>query len=83
MSDIALQIELLADGTVASGSNVIFDTVVYSSGNISYNSGTGVITFNESGRYVLNWWVAVQSSPSSNGLVFSISTSDNDFLEVN
>jgi hypothetical protein len=56
MSNIALQIELLASGLVNVGSNVIFDTVVYSAGNIIYNSVTGVITFNEAGRYALNWW---------------------------
>ena len=29
MSNIALQVERLADGTVVSGGNVIFDTIVY------------------------------------------------------
>jgi hypothetical protein len=41
--NIALQIERIAAGTVASGSNVIFDTTVFSAGNISYNNLTGVI----------------------------------------
>ena len=56
MSNIALQIELLAAGLVPVAGNVVFDSVVYSNGNISYNSVTGVITFNETGRYVLDWW---------------------------
>jgi hypothetical protein len=60
MSDIALQIERSTSGSVSVGSNVIFNTVVYSAGNISYNSVTGVITFNEAGRYVINWWAATQ-----------------------
>ncbi len=44
---------------------------------------TGVITFNEAGRYILNWWVAAQSSQSVNGAVFAFSSSQNDFLEGN
>ncbi|MDF2567792.1 MAG: hypothetical protein K0R90_1248, partial [Oscillospiraceae bacterium] len=83
MSNIALQIERLAAGTVASSGNVIFDSVIYSAGNITYNSLTGVITFNEAGRYVLDWWVATQSSPSGIGAVFALSSSQGDFLEGN
>ncbi|WP_277345848.1 hypothetical protein [Paenibacillus sp. HB172176] len=81
MSDILLQLELLSSGTVNTGSNIVFDTIVYSSGNISYNVVTGVITFNEAGRYVLNWWVSTQSSFSTNGAVFALSSSQGDFLE--
>ncbi len=83
MSNIALQIERTIAGSVAVGSNVVFDSIVYSDGNITYNSGTGVITFNESGRYVINWWVATQSSLSTNGIVFALSSSQGDFLEGN
>lgn len=83
MSNIALQIERAAAGTVDVTGNVIFDTVVYSDGNISYDSGTGVITFNEAGRYVLDWWVATQLSASANGAVFAMSSSQGDFLMGN
>lgn len=83
MSNIALQIERLATGSVAVGSNVIFDNVVYSAGNISYNPATGVITFNEAGRYEINWWVATLSSTSTNGAVFAISSSQGDLIVGN
>lgn len=83
MSKIALQIERTTAGTVPVGGNVIFDTIVFSTGDISYNNATGVITFNEAGRYAVNWWVAVQSSASTNGIVFALSTSQGDFLEGN
>lgn len=83
MSNIALQIERSIAGTVAAGSNVIFDTIVYTAGNISYNSLTGVITYNEPGRYVIEWWVATQSSVSTVGAVFALSSSQGDFLEGN
>lgn len=80
MSNIALQIECLAGGSVAATGAVIFDSMSYSSGNISYNPLTGVITFNEVGRYVINWWVATQTNQSTNGAVFALSSSQSDFL---
>lgn len=83
MSNIALQVELLVSLSVLPGSNVIFDTTVYSAGNVSYDSETGIVTFNESGRYVLNWWIATQSSASINGAVFALSSSQGDLLEGN
>ena len=43
MSDIALQIERSSAGSVVVGEPVIFETTVYSAGNISYNSATGTI----------------------------------------
>ena len=63
VSNIALQIERQAAGTVSANANVIFDTIVYSDGNVSYDASAGVITFNEAGRYVINWWVARPSRP--------------------
>ncbi|MGI6160556.1 MAG: hypothetical protein ACOYJD_00850 [Christensenellales bacterium] len=81
MSDIALQLERLASGTVAANGNVVFDNIVYSDGDISYNSLNGVITFNVPGRYIINWWVATQSSSSTIGSVFSLSSSQGDTIE--
>ncbi|WP_280634493.1 hypothetical protein [Clostridium aminobutyricum] len=83
MSDIALQIERTSAGFVAVSDNVIFDSLVFSSGNVSYDSLTGVITFNETGRYVINWWVAIQTTLSTNGSGFALSSSQGDFLEGN
>lgn len=80
MSNVALQIEMSALASTAAGANVIFNTVVYTSGNISYNSGTGVITFQEAGRYAINWWAATQSSLSANGIAFTLSSSQGDAL---
>lgn len=61
-----------ADVSVAVSSNVIFDSVIYSAGNISYNSLTGVVTFNEAGRYIVNWNV------STDGLIGPINTATAD-----
>lgn len=83
MSNIALQIKLQSDGMVTSGGNIIFDSTVYSAGNINYDSSSGVITLNEAGRYVINWWVATQLSTSTSGAIFTLSSSQGDSLEGN
>jgi hypothetical protein len=83
MSDIALQLELLTSNSIVSGGNVIFDTTLFTAGNIDYNNATGVITFNEVGRYAINWWVATQMAVSSTGAAFVISTSIPDFIRGN
>ncbi len=78
-----LQIERTISGSVVDNANVIFDQTVYSTGNISYNPTTGVITLNEPGQYIFDWWVATQSSLSQTGIVFSLSSSQGDLLEGN
>ncbi|MDW2796260.1 collagen-like protein, partial [Clostridium boliviensis] len=83
MPNNALQIELNSATSVASGANVLFDTIVYLSGNITYNPVTGVITFLEAGRYVIDWWLATQASQSTNGTSFALSSSQGDLLEGN
>ena len=83
MSNSALHLERLNDEYIQSGSNVVFDNIVYNSGNISYDLATGVVTFTEAGRYVLNWWVATQTSTSPNFVVFALTSSQGDVLEGN
>ncbi len=75
MNDIALQLALLASGSVEAGGPVIFDTTLFSAGDISYNHTTGVVTLNEAGRYAFDWWVATQSSASAKGAAFAVSVS--------
>ena len=83
-SVIGLQLSRTSTGTVLPGSNDVLDTVIFSSGNISYNPGTGVITFNQAGRYVVNWTVAYQGvTDASSGAVLALSTSQGDFLQGN
>ena len=83
MSNIALQIQRTVSGSVTISANVIFDTASYASGNIAYDPATGIITLFQPGRYVINWWVAVQSSLSQNGIVFALSSSQGDYLPGN
>jgi hypothetical protein len=78
---IALQLSRTIAGAVSTGSNVVFDTVIFSSGNVSYNTGTGVITFNQAGRYVVNWSVAYQGVVNANnGATLALSSSQADFM---
>jgi len=81
MSNIALQIMRTASGIVVVGGNVIFDSIDFTSGNISYNPVTGVITFNEVGRYIIDWWVATQATNSAIGVVFSLTSSQSDVIK--
>ncbi len=77
---IVLQVERLMAENVESNANVIFDSTVISSGNISYNSATGVITIQEAGRYEFDWWVATQSSISTIGAGFALVSSQEDTI---
>jgi len=58
--------------SVTVSSNVVFNTVSYASGNISYNPVTGVVTFNEANRYLVHWNV------STDGLIGAINTATAD-----
>lgn len=83
MGNVALQIGLNSSASVGLGENVYFDTMIYLTGNISYNSVTGEITFQEAGRYSINWWLAAQSSYSSNGTAFALFSSQGDEIKGN
>ncbi len=80
MSNNSLQVTLTGGTNVPAGTNVIFNNVIFMTGNISYNTVTGVITFNVPGEYAINWWVDTQSSTSPTGINFAISTSQGDFI---
>jgi hypothetical protein len=42
-----------------------------------------LIPINEPRRYVINWWVASQSTQATNGVVFALASSQGDLLEGN
>lgn len=72
MSNVALQLSLSNNGSLATNGNVPFNNQLYSSGDISYDTGTATITFNQTGRYVVQWWAAIQTTTSSNQLAFAL-----------
>lgn len=75
MSSIALQLQLLSPGSVGAGSNVQFDSVIYSDGDVIYNPVTGEITLNAPGRFLINWWVSTQAASTPSGAEFTLNTS--------
>ncbi len=83
MGNIALQIERTLLGNIGPSENVIFDLVSHSTGDIDYDNTTGVITFNEAGRYVVNWFVVTQSSSYANGVVLVLTSSEGDLITGN
>ncbi|WP_110956064.1 hypothetical protein [Anaerosinus massiliensis] len=83
MSDIYMQIYRSAAGMVIAEETVVFDTILSSNGNISYDTATGVITFNEIGRYIMTWSVVTQTAGTTSGPRFALSSSQADFIEGN
>lgn len=75
MGTIALQLERSTTGVVAASASVVFNTVLFTTGNISYAPLTGIITINEPGRYVINWWAVTQAAIASAGPGFALSSS--------
>lgn len=80
---ISLQAERLVAGTVEPNANVIFDSIIIATGNISYDTNTGVITILEPGRYEFDWWTATQSSVSTVGAGFTLVSSQGDTITGN
>lgn len=83
MGNIALQLERTISGGIAPEEIVIFDIVSHSTGNITYNSETGSITFEEPGRYRINWTGVMQSSSYSNGIVFAFTSGNGTAITGN
>lgn len=79
MNDI-LQIERLVGGEISQNENVIFDSPIYSSGNIDYDEISGIITLNNPGTYIFNWWIATQTAETINAIVLAISSSQGDLI---
>ena len=78
MGNISLQVERTVAGSIAANDTVVFDATLISSGNIAYNSATGVVTLFEAGRYEFDWWVSTQSA-ASNNVSFVLASSQGGF----
>jgi len=79
MSNTALGLILTLSGSVDSDSNVIFEPAEPTSDKMEYDSVTGIITFNEPGTYLLNWWIATETVPHGK-IEFALSTSQGDYI---
>ena len=75
-----LQLELIEASSVSADGTIVFDTVLTSSGAVSYDNDTGTINLSEAGYYKFDWWVVTQSSNSTNGAVFAVVSSQGDSI---
>lgn len=80
MGQTALQMTLNLPLVIESNEKVIFNNIKYAAGDISYDTTTGELTLSSEGRYVINWWLAVQFSLSTNGAAFALETSQGDLI---
>lgn len=72
MIETSLQVIKNTGGNITSGDKVIFNEINNLNGNIYYDSSTGIITIYDNGIYAISWFVAIQTSQSSNGTLFSL-----------
>ncbi|MBN7773660.1 hypothetical protein [Clostridium aminobutyricum] len=73
MSNIVLQLQKNNnDSIINNNDNVIFDETISMIGNVSYNNTTGVITVYEQGLYIIDWYVSMQSTSGSSGVIFKL-----------
>lgn len=69
-----LQLIRAGGGFIEDTATLGFDSVAESSENISYDSGTGIITINRIGVYDIKWSVATQSAGNVPSIVFAVQT---------
>jgi len=61
---------------VANNASILLNTIAVSTDtNISYNSGTGIVSFASAGTYYVSWSASVATSASSSGTIISLATS--------
>jgi len=80
LDTIGLQLRRLLPGTINPNEIVTFETILSSFGPVFYDPGTGIVIINKTGRYLVSWSVATQSSLGSSGITFSIVTTQGDEL---
>ncbi len=68
-----MQLQGSSGGTVANGTNVLFDTVINApSANITYNAGVGMFFINQAGNYYISWWVNTDGAEAETTVEFGI-----------
>ena len=72
-----LHLEKRNAGAVAVNGTVLFNVELQSGGGITYDTGTGVITFSTPGVYYLNWFVAQQTGLATDGSNFAVVVAPN------
>lgn len=66
---------------IAGLSTIIFDTITLNTSSVfSYNTQTGIITFNKISLYIVDWSLNINGSTGSNTFAFKLIQSDNTIL---
>ena len=63
MYNRTLELKLTDSERVRPGENVIFNEQLINTPGVSYDTVTGIITFNTIGQYSIRWWVATETTP--------------------
>jgi len=73
LSGLQVQLQESSGGTVANGTNVLFDTTINApSANITYNAGVGTFFINQPGNYYISWWVNTDGAEIQTSVSFGI-----------
>ena len=66
-------------GSVEQGACVTFDALNFNNTlGVSYTPGSGKINIGRTGTYLVNWWVGVENSQSSEVVAFALSLNGSD-----
>ena len=69
-----VQLQGSSGGTIADGTNVIYDTVILNATTnnaITYDSTTGFFTINERGIYYVSWWQNADGAEEATNIIFA------------
>ncbi|HOA34324.1 MAG TPA: hypothetical protein PKO20_07025 [Clostridiales bacterium] len=83
MANILLQVQKNNIDPVDNNNNIVFDETVVTEGNISYSDLSGVVTIEEEGLYLVDWYVVTQSAPGVTSVSFNPVTGDGQVFESN
>ena len=73
LSGLQVQLQGSSGGTVATNTNVLFDTTINApSTDITYNAGTGTFFINTPGNYYISWWVNADGAETASNVTFGI-----------
>ncbi|HBC26326.1 MAG TPA: hypothetical protein DC013_02820 [Ruminococcaceae bacterium] len=68
-----VQLQGSSGGTVATGTNVLFDTNINApSANITYNAGVGNFFITQPGNYYISWWVNTDGAEAATNVSFGV-----------
>ncbi len=81
LTGLQVQLQGSSGGTIANGTNVLFDTVINApSSNVTYNAGVGMFFINQPGNYYISWWVNTDGAEIEDTVEFGIRVVDGPII---